>query len=85
MDAYNEKSQVNLFVYFTSKKIATYASRTGARGRFVIPKNSLKFAQLDRGILPHPHHFESHPVTKSKKTHLTIRYTLQPSGCSAAW
>jgi hypothetical protein len=23
-------------------------------------KNSLKFVQIDKGTLPHPHHFESH-------------------------
>ena len=37
MDTY-KKSQANLFVYFTIKKIVNYASRTGAIGRFVIQK-----------------------------------------------
>jgi hypothetical protein len=27
-------------------------------------KNSLKFVQLDKGTLPHPHHFESHPLAR---------------------
>ena len=38
MDTCNEKSSANLFAHFTIKKIVNYASRTGARGRFVIPK-----------------------------------------------
>ena len=38
MTTYKDTSWANLFPHLTIKKIATYASGTGDRGRFVIQK-----------------------------------------------